>query len=226
MRFAAKGLLLAIGLVAVPVTISLMGGVRFSEADPLLQPSERRSERVTYLAKDESRLPAMSGGRADQLRHRLELAQAGGAAMLPMAGALWRMKHPSADTDPIAVLGRPPHLPLPSPRRACEEDIDLHAALAGYLKSKLRLQGAQLEAWQKIEVAAFPAVEALRRICAELPDRGVATPSVPNAFDHAQRRLAATAEFLQAIREPLRALYDTLSPDQRAVLEPLPPPPM
>jgi hypothetical protein len=220
MRFLAKGFLLAIGLVAVLATISVVGGVRFSGADPLVQPSERRSQQVTYLVKDESRLPAMSGGRADQLRHRLELAQAAGAAMLPMAGALWRMKHPST------VLGRPPHLPLPSPRRACEEDIDLHAALAGYLRSKLRLQGTQLEAWQKIELAAFPAVEALRRICAELPDRGVATPSVPDAFDHAQRRLAATAEFLQAIREPVRALYDTLSPDQRAVLEPLPPPPM
>src|SRR6266545_4411876 len=33
MRFAAKGLLLAIGLVVMPVTISLMGGVRFSGAD-------------------------------------------------------------------------------------------------------------------------------------------------------------------------------------------------
>jgi hypothetical protein len=75
-------------------------------------------------------------------------------------------------------------------------------------------------------MAAAPAVEALRSICAELPDRGVATPSMPDAFDHAQRRLVATAEFLRAIREPVRALYDTLSPDQRATLDPLPPPPM
>jgi len=225
MRFAAKGLLLAIGLVAVPVTISLMGGVRFSDADPLLQPSERRSEQVTYLAKDESRLPAISGGLADRPRYAVEFAQAGGVPVLPGVGGFGRMAHPSAGIDPIAVLGRPPHLPLPSPRRACEEDIDRHAALAGYLRSKLRLQGMQMEAWQKIELAALPAIEALRRVCAELPDRGVAMPSMPDAFDHAERRLAATAEFLRTIREPLRALYDTLSPDQRAVLEP-PPPPM
>lgn len=136
------------------------------------------------------------------------------------------MAPPSAGIDPITVIGRPPHLPLPSPRRACEEDIDRHAAFAGYLRSKLQLQGTQHEAWQTIELAARPAVEALRRVCAELPDRGVATMSVPEAFEHAQRRLAASAEFLGAIREPLRALYDTLSPDQRAVLELPPPPPM
>ena len=222
MRFAAKGVLLAIGLVVVPVTISLMSGVRFSGADPLLQPSERRSEQVTYLAKDESRLPAMSGGLADRPRYAVEFVQQGGAPLLPIAGALGRMPHPSG-MDPIAVLGRPAHLPLPSPRRACEEDIDRQAALAGYLRSKLRLQGTQQEAWQKIESAAQPAIVGLRRVCAGLPDRGVAMPSMPDAFDHVQRRLAATAEFLGAIREPLRALYDTLSPDQRAVLELTPP---
>jgi len=123
----------------------------------------------------------------------------------------------------------PPWLAL-SPRQACEEDIARRAALVGYLGAKMRLKGAQKEAWQNIVNAAAPAVEALYRLCAELPERIAARPSMPDAISYAERRLSATAEFLRVIREPFRALYEKLSADQRAALEPpppsLPPPPM
>jgi hypothetical protein len=113
-----------------------------------------------------------------------------------------------------------PRAPFLNPRAACNDDIDRHAALSGYLKSKLRLQGAQKDAWQKIEVAAGPAVETLRTLCDELPQSPAARPSMPDAIAFGEKQLAAKAAFLRAIRDPLRALYETLSPDQRAALEP------
>jgi hypothetical protein len=49
---------------------------------------------------------------------------------------------------------------------------------------------------------------------------------MPDAISYAEKRLSATVAFLRVIREPFRALYETLSADQRAALYPPPPPRM
>jgi hypothetical protein len=114
--------------------------------------------------------------------------------------------------------------PLPPNRAACEEDINRSAAMAGYIKSKLQLQGSQKDAWRKIEEAAEPAVEKLRQTCALLPVSMSLPPSLPEAIDLAAKQFAIRAAFLQAISGPVHALYETLSSDQRAALSPPPPP--
>jgi hypothetical protein len=106
---------------------------------------------------------------------------------------------------------------------ACEEDIDGHAAFAGYLKSRLRLHGDQKIAWQKMEHSSEPAIDKMREVCAQLPTRMTAPPTFPEALDFLEKQLSARAELLQSLREPLRDLYESLSPDQRAALI-LPPP--
>jgi hypothetical protein len=45
---------------------------------------------------------------------------------------------------------------------------------------------------------------------------------MPDALDLAERHLTSRLELLRAIREPLRALYNTLTPEQRMALEPGP----
>jgi hypothetical protein len=236
MRVAAKGLVLALGLAAVPA--SVMAGMRFSGAHQLfahqlfvhqlfahqlLGAPERPMTNMTYHVKDQSRLgadvsnyPSPAGG----------FAQLDDAPVPPAPDAFGRMPHPLGGIDSMGSPGLAPPPPEPSPRQACEEDIALRAALAGYLGAKMRLQGAQKEAWQNVINAAAPAVEVLYRLCAELPERFTAQPSVPDAMSYAQRRLSAAAEFLAVIREPFRALYETLSADQRAALVPPPAPPM
>lgn len=113
--------------------------------------------------------------------------------------------------------------PPPPDRRACEEGINLHAAVAGYIKSKLRLQGAQKDAWLKIEQAADPAVEKMHEACALLPIEAGGPLPLPVMIDLAEKQASARAQFLQAIRGPVQALYDTLSADQRTALNPPPP---
>jgi hypothetical protein len=219
MQFAGKVLLLATAVMALPAAAAVIAGGQMSGAQPAPAMAN-----MTYRAKDPARL---NGEPQDRLFAATEFAQAGeGPFSLPPAGGmgiLARPPHPPFGA--MGLPGGPPPRLAASPRQACNEDIDRHAALAGYLKSKLRLQEAQREAWQKIETAAAPVIETLRALCAELPEYRTAHPSMPEGLEHAEKRMVATAEFLHAIREPLRALYATLTPDQRAAIEP-PAPPM
>ena len=63
----------------------------------------------------------------------------------------------------------------------------------------------------------------LLRACAfssggELSFRRIAGSSL----DFVEQQLSARAAFLRAIRGPVRAFYDSLSPEQRAMLQPSP----
>ena len=42
-------------------------------------------------------------------------------------------------------------------------------------------------------------------------------------MDFSEQHLTVRLALLQAVREPLRAFYQTLSPDQRSVMPPVPP---
>jgi hypothetical protein len=209
------GLVLAVSLVAVPTTASILAGMRFSGAHPMTN--------LTYHVKDRSRIGVDVPQRPSAA---IELAKLGEAPMPPVPGAFGRVRHRPGGIDSMGLLGLAPPRPAQSSRQACEEDIARRAALAGYLGASLRLQGAQKEAWQNIINAAAPAVEALYGLCAELPERSTARPPMPDAISYAEKRLSAAVEFLRVIREPLRALYETLSADQRAALDSPPPPPM
>jgi hypothetical protein len=90
--------------------------------------------------------------------------------------------------------------------------------LAGYLKSKMRLQNDQKVAWQKVEDAAAPDVEKIRNLCARLPSEPAPQPSLLEHIDFAEMQMAARLELLRAVHEPLQALYETLLSEQRALL--------
>ena len=113
----------------------------------------------------------------------------------------------------------------PMTRSVCEDGINREAAGVAFIKSKLRLQSNQREAWRKMEDAVQPAVDRLHAACDRLPADGSARPSPPDIVDAMEDQLSARAEFLKAVREPLRALFETLSPEQRMALEPPFPPP-
>jgi hypothetical protein len=96
----------------------------------------------------------------------------------------------------------------------CQENVDRYTAIAGYLKSKFRPQGSQKQTWQKIEEAAEPALESMHELCAQLPDRMAGPPATPDMLDFVEKQLSAHAAVLRAIREPVRAFYDSLSPEK------------
>jgi LTXXQ motif family protein len=218
MRIAAKGLLLGLSVMAVAAWAA--SGSRMSGAHQLTDVPETKTTNVSYRLKNHSRVEEELSGPAPAA---MELAQLGQIPGWPGPGPLPRIPLPPAGIAPTGLLGRAP--PPLSPRQACEEEIARGAAFVAYLKVKVRLQGAQQEAWENLANTAAPAVQRLYDGCAELPERIAARPSMPDAISFAEKRFAAAAELFRVISKPLYTLYEMLSPDQRAVLDPPPPPP-
>jgi hypothetical protein len=157
-----------------------------------------------------------------------------GLAVIVLALALWgtvggRKRDSSVswstifDTLPASVS---PYLfsQLVEPTRgACEDDIKRRAAIADYLKSKLQLAEAQSEAWKKMEDAANPVRMGMYDACKFLPENLSDAPTLPSTLSALEKQLSVQTELVHSIAGPLRALYDTLSPDQRAILDRAPP---
>ena len=214
MKDAVKMLFIATGLTAIPVMTAsvalLMASVAYELPGSL--------ETLSYRAKNQSgTLPVIRTSEQDDEDVMTELAQAAGPPpMVPPT-----MSEPGR--SPMIFDGpMRPEVWIESPQAECEENVDRYAAIAGYLKSKFRLQGSQKQAWQKIEEAAEPALEFIHELCAPLPDRMARPPAAPDMLDFVEQQLSARAAVLRAIRGPVRAFYDSLSPEQRAVLQPSP----
>jgi hypothetical protein len=192
---------------------------------------------VTYQAKNESRLP--EGNRpADAAGGPRQLAQApdqplwqplpGGPEQLSFRLPFGFPPAPPAPLDPRAAalpfMGPPGPPPPPADRETCAEMLAHGAAMVAYLESKLRLQPSQKDAWQKVEQASAPAIQQLRALCDKRPAEARVPPALPDAIDLAEQEAAARLDLLRAVREPLLALYNSLTPEQRNALQPPAPP--
>jgi hypothetical protein len=108
-----------------------------------------------------------------------------------------------------------------SPQQAC---VDRLARRAGFIASigfKLNLTVDQKPLWDKV-VAATQAAEAeQRRLCSALPataeDRGKLT--VIERMTHREQVLQAQLQALQQTEPAVQALYQALSPEQKAILD-------
>jgi hypothetical protein len=217
---AIVGVAAAAAALAVPLLLDDWGEAAVL-SDHLTRNSSRQGDEVRLQ-------PSVRAAEHADREGRTRLAQAAG----PLPGGPDPFHSSPAGPEPVAPLPGPFELPHPgmppfmggafprhgSPRLSCEEAIDRHAAMAGYVKSRLRLNADQKVTWQKIEQAAEPAIDKMRDICAQLPSRMIGPPAVPEAIDFLEKELSARVELLRAVREPIRALYDGLSADQRAAL--------
>lgn len=225
MQRTIKAALLVAGLSTVPSAAAILGA-------PLL-PMAPKHRSIDMSFPGEGRIPAVIAEDGDHESDApIVLAEAMGRPWDPFSGGF--AVPPGAPPVPrppgpfgFAPLAGPPS----SPQVACEEDVDRLMGLAGYLKSKMRLQDDQQAAWQKVEQAAAPGAEKIRNLCARLPSRPTSQPSLLEHVELAEMQMTARLELLRAVHEPLKALYETLSSDQRALLasgprlfHPMPPP--
>ena len=204
------------------------------------------TDSMSVRAKDETRLEPLADddlsaefGAAAQTSHApvgaadsVRIAQAFGPPF--MFGAPPMPNGPPAPVGPHMGphMGPPmgPPIGMGSPprptRAACEDRIDVETAMAAYVKAKLRLQPSQREAWQKLEAAAQGSIDKIRAACAGFPADSNVAVSLPEMLDAVEADMSARAELLRAVREPLRALYASLTPEQRLAAQTfLPPPP-
>ena len=220
MQSAFRAILLAVGVLGAPTAATIL-------SPTILSSSPRSKTSQVSLPMDDSRaITASVDEDAGRAFASTDFAEAIGwpweppvprpDARIPAPPGAPPIPQPPGARFRIG-LGPPPPAP-PSTRSGCEEEIDRLTGLAGYLKSKIRLQGAQKEAWQKLELAATAPAEKLRELCSALPAQPEPPTRLLERIDFAEKQTAIRLELFRAIHDPLHALYESLSADQRALL--------
>jgi hypothetical protein len=133
--------------------------------------------------------------------------------------------NPPAATPPAA--GGPERGPGPermmrkfSPKSFCEERIARHVGARAYLKEKLDLKADQVSAWDAFQKAADAASAKEKAKCAALPTEMPKTsPSFADRLNHREERMKSRLESIDSVKPTLLALYDKLTPEQKAVLD-------
>jgi hypothetical protein len=103
------------------------------------------------------------------------------------------------------------------PKERCEERLAWRAAMRAYTQSKLDLTPEQHPLWDKVESIAQSEQQKERQLCAALKPRDETT--VLDRLDRMQQFLSARLEALQAAKPAVQALYQALTPEQRAIFD-------
>jgi len=103
------------------------------------------------------------------------------------------------------------------PQERCVDRLARRAAWRAYIETKLDLTAAQRPLWDKVESAAQSEEQKERQLCASL--KGSAAPTVVERMDQMRQFLAARLDGLTAAKPAVDALYQALTPPQRAILD-------
>ena len=106
------------------------------------------------------------------------------------------------------------------PRQRCEERLARRAGIIAYTVAKLNLTAEQKPLWDRLSGIVQSATDRERQLCASLPtsteQRGQET--ILDRVNRREQFLSARLQALQQAKPALEALYQTLSPDQRAII--------
>jgi len=106
-----------------------------------------------------------------------------------------------------------------SPKSFCEERVARRIGTRAYLKARLDLKPEQMSAWDAFQKAADEASAKEKAKCASLPTEMKDPPKLIDRLNRREEMMKARLESLQAVKPTLLALYDKLSPEQKAVLD-------
>jgi hypothetical protein len=106
-----------------------------------------------------------------------------------------------------------------SPKSFCEDRVAHRIGARAYLKARLDLKPEQMSAWDAFQKAADDASAKEKAKCASLPTEMKDPPKLIDRLNRREEMMKARLESLQAVKPTLVALYDKLSPEQKAVLD-------
>jgi LTXXQ motif family protein len=106
---------------------------------------------------------------------------------------------------------------MQSPSERCIDRLARRAGHRAYLEVRLNLTAAQRPLWDKLQAIAQNTEQQERQICQGLKPRDKST--IVDRMGAMQQMLSAKAAGLQAAAEPLAALYQALTPEQRTLLD-------
>jgi hypothetical protein len=104
-----------------------------------------------------------------------------------------------------------------NPRERCEERLAWRAAMRAYAEAKLNLTADQRPLWDKVQSAAQAEEQKERQLCTTL--KPGADSTLLDRMDRMQQFLSTRLEALQSAKPSVQALYQALTPDQRAILD-------
>ena len=103
-----------------------------------------------------------------------------------------------------------------NPQERCEERLAWRAAMRAYTEAKLDLTPEQRPLWDKVESAAQAEEAKERQLCAAL--KGPAATFVER-MNRMEQFLSARLDGLRAAQPAIAALYEALTPAQRAIID-------
>jgi hypothetical protein len=104
-----------------------------------------------------------------------------------------------------------------NPQERCEERLAWRAAMRAYTEARLNLTAEQRPLWDKLQSAAQAEEQKERQLCSNLKSNDEVT--VLDRLDRLQQFLSARLEGLQAAKSSVEALYQALTPAQRAIFD-------
>jgi hypothetical protein len=108
-----------------------------------------------------------------------------------------------------------------SPKERCEERLAHRAGIIAYTVSKLNLTAEQKPLWDRLNGAIQSAADKERQLCASLPTQSgqQAQTTILDRMSRREQFLSARLQGMQQARPALEALYQALSPEQKATID-------
>jgi hypothetical protein len=103
------------------------------------------------------------------------------------------------------------------PKERCEERLAWRAAMRAYAEAKLNLTAEQRPLWDKVQSAAQTEEQKERQLCSAAKPGGDST--LLDRLDRMQQFLSTRLEGLQSAKPAVQALYQALTPEQRAIID-------
>jgi hypothetical protein len=108
-----------------------------------------------------------------------------------------------------------------SPKERCEERLAKRAGFIAYTVAKLNLTAQQKPLWDKLNASMQSAADKERQLCEKLPaeagQQGQGT--ILDRMTRREQFLQARLQSMQQTRPALEALYNALTPEQKAVVD-------
>jgi LTXXQ motif family protein len=108
-----------------------------------------------------------------------------------------------------------------SPKERCEERLARRAGIIAYTVAKLNLTAEQKPLWDKLNGIIQSAADRERQLCGSLPTQPgpQAQGTILDRMGRREQFLSARLQALQQARPALEALYNSLTPDQKAIID-------
>jgi hypothetical protein len=126
---------------------------------------------------------------------------------------------PPASPPPAAGPERRGDRPAFHPKAVCLDGVARRAGLRTYLKIRLDLKSEQMTAWNAFAKAADDADAKETTRCNALPAEIKDRPGFMDRWTMMENGMKARVERMEAVKPTLVALYDVLTPEQKAVLD-------